>query len=591
MSILDSPLAKMNHDEFAAYFMALSPDDQIAVSTIAARQAAILRDPTPGALAMRLDPLTVQTPALEIIDQHLVGVRDALATMYERRTRFAELVNKGTDKKLAIEQVSQEIEQRGITRLILSMSPQEGKSSRGSRYAPEWYLQQFPQLRIGLISYDGVNAGQFSYQIRADIELFNGLNGNHDLGLRLQRDEKAKGRWLLTTGGGVFAIGVGGGLTGRPLDLGLLDDVLKDYRAADSLLLSEQTWDWYQTVFRPRLAPWAPIVITMTRWHELDLAGRLQRKQEEDDASGLKNFDKWTVVNIPAQADHDPSKGETDILGRKPGEFMISARGRTQADWETIKNATSARFWSALYQGRPAPTTGTIFLAPWWRYYESVLWTQMPDGSFLLNGYDVTQSWDLTFGDSANADFVVGLVWAKKRSDSFLITQLRARLDFPSTIDAMRRMYRLFPQSRRKLVEAKANGDAAIATLKHEIPGIIPIKPRESKTDRADAVSPFVRSGNFYLPSREVALSHPDLAFSVDDFVLEATSFPNGGHDDQVDAFTQYAKETYVRGGRGRLQVPSQSVRTNPRRPERPKTKSVLSPVQEQLTRRARGVT
>jgi sarcosine oxidase gamma subunit len=37
------------------------------------------------------------------------------------------------------------------------------------------------------------------------------------------------------------------------------------------------------------------------------------------------------VLNIPAEADHDPAKGETDVLGRVPGEFMVSARGRTLA--------------------------------------------------------------------------------------------------------------------------------------------------------------------------------------------------------------------------------------------------------------------
>jgi hypothetical protein len=61
-------------------------------------------DPTPGHLAQRLDPMTVQTPALEIIDAHLVQVRDAIGVMYERRHRFAELVRRGVDEEKAIEQ-------------------------------------------------------------------------------------------------------------------------------------------------------------------------------------------------------------------------------------------------------------------------------------------------------------------------------------------------------------------------------------------------------------------------------------------------------------------------------------------------------
>jgi hypothetical protein len=61
----------------------------------------------------------------------------------------------------------------------------------------------------------------------------------------------------------------------------------------------------------------------MTRWHEADLFGRMIAKQKEDESAGLAHYDKWTVVNIPAQADHDPGKGEVDILGREPGEFMV----------------------------------------------------------------------------------------------------------------------------------------------------------------------------------------------------------------------------------------------------------------------------
>ena len=62
-----------------------------------------------------------------------------------------------------------------------------------------------------------------------------------------------------------------------------IDDPVKDTRAADSLLLSSQGWDWWQTVARPRLAPWAPVIEVSTRWHEADLAGRMKAKQAEDE--------------------------------------------------------------------------------------------------------------------------------------------------------------------------------------------------------------------------------------------------------------------------------------------------------------------
>src|ERR1019366_784820 len=122
-----------------------------------------LRDdyPSPGALAQRLDPMTVQTPALEIIDAHLVQVRDAIGVMYERRHRFAE--------EEAIERTASEIPPAGIDRLLISFAPQQGKSARVTRYGILWLLRQFPMLRIGLVSYDGANAGQVSPQTPADL--------------------------------------------------------------------------------------------------------------------------------------------------------------------------------------------------------------------------------------------------------------------------------------------------------------------------------------------------------------------------------------------------------------------------------------
>ena len=539
---------------------------------------------TPGELAMALDPTIVQTPAFDLIDSYLIQVRDAVATMYRRRALYSRLVREGTDHSDAAEIVADEVPQQGITRLQIAMPPQEGKSTRVSRHFPVWLLQQFPRLRIAIVSYDGANATQFSFHSRADVERFNGNEGEIDLGLRLATDEKAKSRWLLATGGGLYAIGIGGGLTGRPVDLMIVDDPVKDQRDADSALMSVNKWTWWQTVGRPRLAPWAPVIGMATRWAEDDLLGRWQAAQKHDEALGSANTERWTVLTIPAEADHDPGKGEVDPLGREPGEFLVSARGRTRDDWLAIKEGTSTRFWNALYQGRPSAVEGDVLKRGWWRRYDSALWVSQIDGSYLVPGYEVWQSWDLTFTDSAKSDYVVGQVWATKKADSYLVYQVRARLNFPSSVDAVRRVSRLFPQARRKLVEKAANGHAAIDVLRREIPGIIPVKPDRSKEARADAVSTFLRSGNIFLPTVEVATANPELAFDVEDVIEEAAVFPRGVHDDQVDAFTQFARERYL------LTSPARVLSPNGRVPDVTVAKAArsvsrLSPVQQRLAR------
>jgi len=198
--------------------------------------------------------------------------------------------------------------------------------------------------------------------------------------------------------------------------------------------------------------------------------------------------------------------------------------------WEATKAATSPRFWSALYQGRPSPETGAIWLKEWWRRYDVPLWSQREDGTFWLDGYDVTQSWDCAFRDTKSSDYVVGQVWAKRGADSYLVYELWRRLSFTQTVDAVRRVSRLFPQSRRKIIEGKANGDAVIDSLRHEIAGIVVFEPgRDSKEGRATAVSPYLRAGNVHLPTTRVASMAPEISFDVEAFILEATAFGHGG--------------------------------------------------------------
>lgn len=470
---------------------------------------------TPGALAAALDPTTRQTPALDIIDRTLVDV-----------------------------------EAGRLNRAIISMPPQEGKSERTTHYGALWMLHRNPNLRIGIVSYGERIARRFSMKIRNDIAVFNGRGGNVDLNLYLRRDSKAAGEWLLAHPhrGSMYATGIGGALTGQPVDVLFIDDPVKDFAAAESEFQSAAAWDWWDAVARPRLAPGAPVILIQTRWHELDLAGRLIAKQKADEEAGVDpssvDYDAWTVVNIPAQADHDPEKGQTDPLGRQPGEFMLSARGRTVAQWEATKLASGSRTWNALYQGRPSPDTGNVWKRQWWRRYRELLWTAAPDGSYSIECDELIMSWDMTFKDTKSSDYVVGQVWARRGAMVYLVEQIRRRLSFTDTITALLAMRKRWPQARTILIEDKANGPAVISTLRTKVGGIIPVEPNGSKISRANAVAPYIESGNVHLPTEAVIVGETDPEALID----EAAAFPNGAHDDMVDATSQALDRLFVEG-------------------------------------------
>jgi hypothetical protein len=183
------------------------------------------------------------------------------------------------------------------------------------------------------------------------------------------------------------------------------------------------------------------VVIIQTRWRENDLSGWLQAGE---------NGRTWRVVNIPAQADHDPAKGETDPLGRQPGEYMLSARGRTDADWEKKKRPVGSRSWNALYQGRPSPASGDVLKRDWWQFYDTPQ-VDRPHRRQLVvplsDGDELAMSWDMAFKDTDGSDYVVGQVWLRRGVHAYLLDMVRRRMSFTETLRAVKALSAKWPQA------------------------------------------------------------------------------------------------------------------------------------------------
>lgn len=447
------------------------------------------RWPTPGAMALATNPKTVQTPALDLIDEALV-----------RALRTPD------------------------SRLIISMAPQEGKSVRVANDFPVWALTQDPELRIVTASYAQSLANRNGRAIR------NRIQTQPALGLKIAGDNGSVSEWTLEGHeGGVLSVGIGAGVTGRPADMLIIDDPIKDRKEADSETYRDNVWDWWTDAASARLAPGAPVIVILTRWHQDDLAGRLVGRDVE---AG------WEVINIPAQADHRPERGEVDPLGREPGEYMVSARGRTRQQWERRQATAGPRTWAALYQGRPSPESGGVFpAADKIARYDTPMWTQHPDGRCTVPGlsrgdHELVQSWDLTFKDKKGSDFVVGQVWLRVGMQAFLLDMVRGRMNFTATTAAIKAMTKKWPEATAKFIEDKANGPAVMNALSRQVLGMIPIEPEGSKYARASAVAPLFESSNVVLPT-------PEVLPNVGELLEEMANFPNGVHDDTVDTASQ----------------------------------------------------
>lgn len=416
---------------------------------------------------------------------------------------FAEYASSGRWQPYPyLKMISREIVEavrRGNGRLIVELPPRHGKSQLISYWTPVWYLNLFPEKNVILSSYETDFAGHWGRLVRNEIAT------NPLMKIRLCEDSTATYRWETTEGGGMVATGIGGPLSGRGFSLGIVDDPVKNWEEATSPTYRKRTIEWFTSTFLTRAEPNATIIVLMTRWHEDDLAGWLERE----------HGDTWKTLRFPALA--EPG----DPLGRIEGDALCPERFSEDALGE-LKKALGSRVWASLYQQRPSPEEGSLIKRQWFRFYE------------VLPGDLQEQiiSCDLAFKDGADSSYVVLQCWGRKGANRYLIDQVRQKLDFIGTLEAIRRFRAKYSKVRALLVEDKANGPSVISTLKNEISGVIPVTPKGSKESRATSVSPVIEAGNVYLPS-------PSLQPWVNEFIEECATFPGSRYSDQIDSMTQ----------------------------------------------------
>lgn len=389
----------------------------------------------------------------------------------------------------------QQIEQGKVKRLMIFMPPRHGKSQLSSIYFPAWLLGKHPDKSVIFTTYAQEVASDFGRKVR---NLMSDDVYQRIFNVSLSEDSTAAHRFNTNKGGSFYAVGVNGPLTSRGMDVGIIDDPVKNREEADSILIQRKTIDWYKSTYYTRLTNVGALILIQTRWHENDLAGYLLRQPGSAE---------WDVLDLPAIS----PKG----TALWPERFNID-------QLNAIKQAIGSSEFSALYQQKPSAQEGNIIKRQWIKH-----WKQLPARFDMF-----VQSWDLSFKGDQDSDYVVGQYWGLVGGERYLIDQVRAQMDFPATLQAVRAFYYKHKKVYQVLVENKANGAATISTLKREIPGVTPYEPEVSKEQRLKAVSPQFEAGNIWLPD-------PAVAPWVNDYVEELVGFPKQAHDDQVDATTQ----------------------------------------------------
>ena len=263
-----------------------------------------------------------------------------------------------------------------IRRLMVFMPPRHGKSELVSRRLPAYCFGVNPNMRIIATSYGADLASSMNRDVQQiidspsyakvfpDTRLFGANIRTVATGTYLRNSDIFE---IVNHKGYYKSAGIGGAITGRGGDRLIIDDPIKNRDEANSITYREKVWNWYKGVFYTRQEENAGILITVTRWHEDDLAGRLLEFSKSDPEA-----DKWTVLRLPAVYEV-PSEEypATDYDSREINEPLWNGKYNSQ-QLASIRVTLGSYEWNAQYQQRPKAPEGNRFKRHWFEIVDNL---------------------------------------------------------------------------------------------------------------------------------------------------------------------------------------------------------------------------
>jgi len=277
-----------------------------------------------------------------------------------------------------------------IKRLMITVPPQHGKSEGSTRRMPAFILGQNPNTKIAVASYNATFARKFNRDVQRIIDskeyhaAFPGttLNNSNVVTVSSSHLRNSDEFEVVDNKGGLKAVGRGGPLTGNQVDVMVMDDLYKDFLEGNSPIIRESVWDWYTSVVRTRMHNDSQEIIVFTRWHEDDLIGRIEKKEEVitvkswDDIKNA-NPKSWIKINFEALKTGEP----TEIDPRAEGEALYPQKHNAEKLSDDRVN-DPVKF-DALYKGNPTSKDGLL-------YGEFKEYKVLPDNIIIRKNYTDT---------------------------------------------------------------------------------------------------------------------------------------------------------------------------------------------------------
>lgn len=359
--------------------------------------------------------------------------------------------------------------------VVISVPPQHGKSET-CLHGLAWITERHPELRSAYATYAQRFAADQNTRARRIVTRSS-----------LHLVDESATRWGTAEGGRVTWTGIGGPLSGYPIDgVLLIDDAIKNRQEAESATHRERIMGWLRSVAITRTHPGSSIIVLATRWHT-------------DDPSGQLIAEGWEHINLPAVNEAGDALWES----QRPLEWLERRRAQI-TDYE----------WWSLYMGQPRPREGAVFkgMSP----YE-----ELPSGPYVE-----TWGFDAAYTTKTRSDYSVALKCRRYGDELYVVDMVRAQMearDFLRMLEA----YGVFELS--WYLSSTEKGLVALFDERGIRVNELPVSGGD-KFARSLATAVSWNSGRIHFPKSAQWAS----AFLTE--VLDFTGTDADKHDDVVDA-------------------------------------------------------
>lgn len=265
--------------------------------------------------------------------------------------------------------------------LVVNMPPRHGKSRTVGCFV-EWVLGNDRTQKIMTGSYNEMLSSTFSKNVRdtittqkgdADKIVYSDIFPN----TRIKRGDGAMNMWSLEGGyNNYLATSPGGSATGFGATLLIIDDLIKSAYEANNAAILEKHWTWFTDTMLSRLEEGGKIIIVMTRWHSMDLAGRIIDHYERLYPERIKKVlykavqpDGTMLCDEILSADSYESKRRamgTDIAEANYQQTPIDIKGRLYSSLKTYtelpKDSNGKPLYTAVKNYTDTADTGDDYL-------------------------------------------------------------------------------------------------------------------------------------------------------------------------------------------------------------------------------------